>query len=196
MIFFELPPLPYPEDSLKPYISEKTLVYHYGKHHRGYVNKLNKLLEENPDKQNKSLEVIIKNSSGNLFNNAAQAWNHEFYWNCLTPKGKKEPEGELAKAINATFGNFDEFKSEFKDKAASNFGSGWTWLVKTKNGGLKIKNTGNAENPMTDGDKPLLTCDVWEHAYYLDYQNERGRYIENFWHIVNWDFVEKQFIEK
>jgi superoxide dismutase, Fe-Mn family len=192
-MFFELPPLPYPKDALKPYISEETIQYHYGKHHKGYVDKLNKILETKPEEQEKSLEEIIKDSSGPLFNNAAQVWNHNFYWKCLTPKGKKKTEKNLAKKIDSTFGSFDEFKTKFKEQAVNNFGSGWTWLVKKKDGSLAIVNTGNAQNPMTNGDKPLLTVDVWEHAYYIDYRNERGKYVDNIWQIINWDFVESQF---
>lgn len=192
-MFFDLPPLPYPKDALKPYISEETLEYHWGKHHKAYIDKLNKLLESSPEFQKKSLEEIIKSSSGALFNNAAQAWNHSFYWKCLTPKSKKKPEKNLAQKIDSTFGSFDEFKAKFKDSALNNFGSGWTWLVKKKDGSLAIVNTSNAQNPMTGGDKPLLTLDVWEHAYYIDYRNERGKYIDNFWQIVNWEFVESQY---
>lgn len=192
-MFFELPPLPYPKDALKPYISEETIEYHWGKHHRAYVDKLNKLLESSPEFQKKSLEEIIKGSSGALFNNAAQAWNHAFYWECLTPKSKMKPEKNLAQKIDSTFGSFNEFKAKFKESALNNFGSGWTWLVKKKNGTLAIVNTSNAQNPMTAGDKPLLAMDVWEHAYYIDYRNERGKYIDNFWQIVNWDFVESQY---
>jgi len=188
---FKLPDLPFAKDSLAPYISQETIEYHYGKHHQGYINKLNKMIE-GKEEENKSLEEIVKIASDSLFNNAAQAWNHNFYWNCLTPKAKKQPEGKLAEAINRAFGGFEEFKSKFKELALNNFGSGWTWLVKKSNGSLEIINTSNAGNPLTSGDKPLLTCDVWEHAYYIDYRNERGKYLDNFWNIVNWHFVESQ----
>lgn len=194
-MFFELPPLPYPKDALKPYISEETINYHYGKHHNGYVIKLNKLLESKPEYKDKSLEEIIKKSTGDLFNNAAQTWNHNFYWKCLTPKGKKQPDKQLSDAINKNFGDFTKFKEEFKKLASSNFGSGWTWLVKDKKGNLKIINTQNAQNPIVDGLIPILTCDVWEHAYYIDYRNERAKYIDNFWEIVNWDFVKEQYLK-
>lgn len=190
---FELPPLPYAKDALKPYVSEETINYHYEKHHRGYIDKLNKILETKPEEKNKSLEELVKSSSGPLFNNAAQAWNHSFYWKCLIPKGKKKPEKNLAKKIDSTFGSFDEFQAKFKEQALNNFGSGWTWLVKKNDGSIVIVNTTNAQNPMTSGDKPLLTIDVWEHAYYIDYRNERGKYIDNFWQIVNWDFVESLY---
>jgi len=192
-MLFDLPSLPYQHDALKPYISSETIEYHYEKHHRGYVDKLNKLLETRPEEKNKSLEDLINTSSGALFNNAAQVWNHNFYWKCLTPKGKKTPEKKMAKMIDLTFGSFEEFKVKFKEQALSNFGSGWTWLVKKKDGSIAIVNTSNAQNPMTGKDKPLLTLDVWEHAYYIDYRNDRSLYIDNFWKIVNWDFVESQY---
>jgi len=185
---FQLPDLPFAKDSLAPYISQETIEYHYGKHHQGYINKLNKMIE-GKEEENKSLEEIVKTTSDGLFNNAAQVWNHNFYWNCLTPKAKRQPEGKLAEAIDKVFGSFEEFKNKFKEQALSNFGSGWTWLVKKSNGNLEIINTSNADNPITNNDKPLLTCDVWEHAYYIDYRNERGKYLDNFWNIVNWDFV-------
>jgi len=189
---FKLMQLPYSKDALAPYISKETLEYHYGKHHQGYVNKLNALIDGTP-LANKSLDDLIKNESGNIFNNAAQIWNHNFYWHCLTQANSNKPEGSLLKAIDKKFGSFDEFKKQFKEKASSNFGSGWTWLVKDKNDDLEIVNTGNAGNPMTEGKTPLLICDVWEHAYYIDYRNERGTYLDNFWHIVNWKFVEKNY---
>jgi Fe-Mn family superoxide dismutase len=185
---FELPKLSFAKDSLAPFISAETLEYHYGKHHQTYINKLNSLIE-GTEFAKKSLEEIIKSSSGAIFNNAAQAWNHNFYWQCLTPNSSKMPAHKLAELINKTFGSFEDFKTKFKDMAVSNFGSGWTWLVKKANGTLEIVNTSNAGNPMTTGDVPLLTCDVWEHAYYIDYRNERGKYVDSFWNIVNWDFV-------
>ncbi len=186
----ELPPLPYAQDALEPHISKETLEFHYGKHHNTYVVKLNGLIEGTPDKD-KSLEEIVKNSSGGVFNNAAQVWNHTFYWNCLSPNGGGEPSGALAAAITANFGSFDEFKTKFTDSAVNNFGSGWTWLVQKADGGLAIVNTSNAATPLTDSDlTPLLTVDVWEHAYYIDYRNLRPKYMEAFWALVNWDFAE------
>lgn len=186
----ELPELPYAMDALQPHISAETLEYHYGKHHATYVSKLNNLIEGS-DFESASLEDIIKKASGGIFNNAAQVWNHTFYWNCLKPGGGGEPGGSLAEKINATFGSFNDFKEKFTDSAVNNFGSGWTWLVKNQSGELEIVNTSNAGNPMTDNKTPLLTCDVWEHAYYIDYRNVRPKYLEAFWALVNWDFAAK-----
>lgn len=183
----ELPPLPYAMDALAPHISQETLEFHYGKHHQTYVTNLNKLLEGSAQAGD-SLEDVIKNSSGGLFNNAAQVYNHTFYWNCLSPNGGGEPSGAVADAINAAFGSFAEFKEKFSTSAATNFGSGWTWLVKSGNG-VEIVNTSNAGCPLTADQTPLLTCDVWEHAYYIDYRNARPKYLEAFWNLVNWDFV-------
>ncbi|NWF35492.1 Fe-Mn family superoxide dismutase [Mariprofundus sp. KV] len=185
---FELPALPYARDALVPHISEETLDYHYGKHHNTYVTNLNNLIA-GTEHENSSLEEIILNSTGGLFNNAAQVWNHTFYWNCLSPQGGGEPAGALAEAINETFGSFEVFREKFTTSAATNFGAGWTWLVKNEDGGLEIINTSNAANPMTDGYNPLLTCDVWEHAYYIDYRNARPVYLQAFWKLVNWKFV-------
>ena len=185
---FTLPALPYVRNALEPQISEETLDYHYGKHHNTYVTNLNNLIAGTEHEDN-SLEEIILTSTGGLFNNAAQVWNHSFYWNCLSPEGGGEPADALADAINETFGSFEAFREEFSTSAVTNFGSGWTWLVKTGGGGLQIVNTSNAANPMTDGLKPLLTCDVWEHAYYIDYRNARPAYLEAFWKLVNWEFV-------
>ena len=184
---FELPKLPYALDALAPHISKETLEYHYGKHHQAYVNNLNNLTKDT-EFADQSLENIIMKSSGGIFNNAAQDWNHSFYWKCLTPNSK-EPTGKLADAINKKFGSFDEFKKQFTQSAATLFGSGWTWLAKNAQGELEIMNTGNAGLPMKDGKTALLTCDVWEHAYYIDYRNVRAAYVENFWKIVNWEFV-------
>ncbi|HFD80838.1 MAG TPA: superoxide dismutase [Fe] [Gammaproteobacteria bacterium] len=184
----ELPPLPYEMNALEPHISAETLEYHYGKHHQTYVTNLNKLIE-GTEFENASLEDIIKKADGGIFNNAAQVWNHTFYWNCLSPNGGGEPSGALADAINQAFGSFDAFKEKFSTSAVTNFGSGWTWLVRNKDDGLEIVNTSNAGNPMVDGHTPLLTCDVWEHAYYIDYRNARPKYVEAFWNLVNWDFV-------
>ena len=189
---FELPALPYEKNALEPHISSETIDYHYGKHHAAYVAKLNGAVE-GTDLANKSLEEIIKTQSGGVFNNAAQIWNHTFYWNCLTPNGGGEPTGDLAAAIVSTFGSFDAFKTQFTDKAATQFGSGWTWLVKKADGSLAITQTANADCPITSGDTPLLTCDVWEHAYYVDYRNARPSYIAAFWNIVNWKFAAAQF---
>jgi Fe-Mn family superoxide dismutase len=184
----ELPELPYAKNALEPHISEETLEYHYGKHHATYVNKLNTLIA-GTEFESMSLEDIIKKASGGIFNNAAQVWNHTFYWNCLSPNGGGKPEGELATAIEKAFNSFDEFKKQFTESAIGNFGSGWTWLVKNADGQLEIVNTGNAGNPMTDGKQPLLTCDVWEHAYYIDYRNARPSYLDAFWNLANWEFV-------
>ncbi|MCL7939082.1 MULTISPECIES: superoxide dismutase [Halomonas] len=189
---FELPALPYEKNALEPHISAETLEYHYGKHHQTYVNKLNELTDGTDD-ANKSLEEIIKSSSGGLFNQAAQVWNHTFYWHCLSPNGGGEPSGALAEAINAKFGSFDKFKETFNAQAAGNFGSGWTWLIKTDDGGVDIVNTSNADTPIAHGQTPLLTIDVWEHAYYIDYRNARPKYLENVWSVLNWDFVAQNF---
>jgi len=190
---FELPALPYEKDALEPHISRETLEYHYGKHHNTYVTNLNKLVEGTDD-ADKSLEEIIRSAEGGLFNNAAQVWNHTFYWNGLSPNGGGAPTGALADAITAAFGSFEGFQEAFNAKAAGNFGSGWTWLVKKADGGLDIVNTDDAQTPVTDPSvTPLLTCDVWEHAYYIDYRNSRPNYLKAFWALVNWDFVAKNF---
>jgi len=185
---FELPKLPYELDALAPHISKETLEYHYGKHHKAYVDNLNKLIV-GTEFENMPLEDIIKKSSGGIFNNAAQIWNHTFYFSGFSPNGGGQPTGALADAINNTFGSFESFKEKLSQAAATQFGSGWAWLVKNAQGKLEIVATSNAGNPMTDGKTPLLTCDVWEHAYYIDYRNARPKYIENFWEIVNWDVV-------
>ena len=188
----ELPALPYARDALAPRISEETIDYHYGKHHQAYVTNLNKMIEGTAH-ANQSLEEIIRSSEGGVFNNAAQIWNHTFYWNSLTPNSSA-PSGELASAIDAAFGSFDEFKAKFTASAAGNFGSGWTWLVKNASGALEIVNTGNAGTPITEaGITPLLTVDVWEHAYYVDYRNARPEYLKNFWELANWEFAAKNF---
>jgi Fe-Mn family superoxide dismutase len=187
---FSLPPLPYDKGALAPHISAETLDFHYGKHHQAYVTNLNKLLEGKPE-ASKSLEEVILASDGGVFNNAAQVWNHTFYWHSLSPNGGKEPTGKLADAITKAFGSVEKFKEEFTKSAVGNFGSGWTWLVQRADGSLGIVNTSNAATPITGSDKPLLTCDVWEHAYYIDYRNARPKYIEAFWNLVNWDFAAK-----
>ena len=190
---FELPALPYDRSALAPRISEETIDYHYGKHHQAYVTNLNKLLEGNP-LANKSLEEVIRSAEGGVFNNAAQVWNHTFYWNSLSPNGGGEPAGDLAAAINSAFGSFSEFKDKFTASAIGNFGSGWTWLVKNADGSLAIVNTSNAGTPITDVSiTPLLTVDVWEHAYYVDYRNARPEYLKNFWELANWDFAASNF---
>lgn len=188
---FELPQLPYAEDALEPNISTETIKYHHGKHHKAYVKNLNALVKDT-DFEGKSLVEIIKTSGGGIFNNAAQIWNHTFYFNGFSPDGGGEPTGILADKINAAFGDFSSFVEKFNKKAATTFGSGWVWLVQNKAGDLEIVNTFNAGNPMTDGLHPLLTCDVWEHAYYVDTRNDRGAYVKNFWNIVNWNFVASQ----
>ncbi len=188
----ELPALPYAKDALQPHISAETLEYHYGKHHQAYVTNLNNLIKGN-EFENMSLEDIIMKSSGGVFNNAAQVWNHTFYWNCLSPNGGGEPSGALADAIKAKWGSFDAFKEAFSKAAVGTFGSGWAWLVKTANGQLDIVATSNAATPMTSGQKALMTCDVWEHAYYIDYRNARPKYVEVFWNLVNWNFVSQNY---
>lgn len=190
---FELPALPYAKNALEPHISEETLEYHYGKHHATYVSKLNDAVK-GTDLESKSLEDIIKSEKGGLFNNAAQVWNHTFYWNCLAPNGGGAPSGAVADAINSKWGSFDKFQEEFNASAAGNFGSGWTWLVKKADGSVDIMNTDDADTPIAhDGATPLLTVDVWEHAYYIDYRNSRPNYLEAFWKLVNWEFVNKNF---
>ncbi|GAB2799564.1 superoxide dismutase [Fe] [Halomonas shantousis] len=189
---FELPALPYEKNALEPHISAETLEYHYGKHHQAYVTKLNELVEGTAD-ADKSLEEIIDSSSGVLFNQAAQVWNHTFYWHCLSPNGGGEPSGALAQAIDTKFGSFDKFKEAFNAKAVGNFASGWTWLVKTADGGVDIINTDDADSPIAHGQTPLLTIDVWEHAYYVDYRNARPKYLEAVWNVINWDFVAQNY---
>ena len=189
---FELPALPYERNALEPHISKETLDYHYGKHHNTYVVKLNGLVEGS-ELESKSLEDIIKSSEGGVFNNAAQIWNHTFYWNCLTPNGGGQPSGELAEAINKAFGSFDEFVAKFSEMAVNNFGSSWTWLVKNADGSVEIVNTSNAATPLTTEQKPLLTCDLWEHAYYIDYRNVRPDYLKAFWALANWSFAEENY---
>ena len=188
----ELPKLPYALDALEPYISKRTLEFHYGKHHQAYVTNLNKLIA-GTEYENSSLEDIIRKAGGGIFNNGAQVWNHTFYWNCMKPKGGGEPAGKLADALLKNFGSFAEFKEKFSTAAATLFGSGWAWLVKTPDGSLDIVQESNAGNPLRNGLTPILTCDVWEHAYYLDFQNRRPDYVAEFWKYVNWEEVEKRF---
>jgi len=183
-----LPPLPYDMDALAPHISRETLEFHYGKHHQTYVTNLNNLIK-GTEHESQSLEEIVKSASGGIFNNAAQIWNHTFYWNSLSPNGGGAAGGAVGDAINAAFGSFDAFKEQFTQKSVTLFGSGWAWLVKKGDGTLDIVQTGNAATPLTGDDVPLLTCDVWEHAYYIDYRNARPKYLEAFWGLVNWDFA-------
>ncbi len=190
----QLPPLPYPLDGLAPTISKETLEYHYGKHHQAYVTNLNNLIK-GTEFESAPLEEIVKKSSGGIFNNAAQVWNHTFFWNCMAPTssgGGAKPAGALAAAIDAKWGSYDAFKETFQKSAVGNFGSGWTWLVK-KGDGVDIVNTSNAQTPLTGSDKPLLTLDVWEHAYYIDYRNARPKFAEAFWTVVNWAYAAKQY---
>jgi Fe-Mn family superoxide dismutase len=188
----ELPPLPYPEDALEPVISREIMKFHYEKHHAGYVEKTNKLLQQS-NLRGKSLEEIIQQASGPLFNNAAQVWNHTFFWNCMKPGGSTLNAGELMDSIKNGFGSFDEFKTTFSKAGEDLFGSGWVWLVKDPGGNLKVESRSNADTPVKDEVPALLTLDVWEHAYYLDYKNERKKFIAKFWSIVNWDFVKENF---
>ena len=187
-----LPTLPYAMDALAPHISAETLEFHYGKHHKTYVDNLNNLVK-GTEFENTSLEEIVKKSSGGIFNNAAQVWNHTFYWNGLAPNAGGAPTGALADAINAKWGSFDAFKEAFTKCAVTTFGSGWAWLVKTPAGELDLVSTSNAATPLTTDNTALLTCDVWEHAYYVDYRNARPKYVESFWNLVNWEFVAKNF---
>ena len=187
----ELPPLPYARDALAPHISAETLDYHYGKHHQTYVTNLNNLIK-GTEFENMDLVAIVKKAQGGMFNNAAQIWNHTFYWNSLSPKGGGEPSGKIADAIKKTFGSFAQFKEDFTKTAVGTFGSGWAWLVQRADGGLGLVSTSNAATPLTGSDRPLLTCDVWEHAYYIDYRNARPKYVEAFWNLANWDFASDQ----
>lgn len=189
---FQLPALPYSLNALKPYISQETLEYHHGKHHKAYVDKLNELIV-GTEFENLSLEDIIKKASGPIFNNAAQIWNHTFYWHCLTPHASNKVSDSLMEKINAAFGSFEKFKELFNQTAIGTFGSGWVWLVKNSNGKLEIISTNNAGTPLTTNAIVLLTCDVWEHAYYIDTRNSRPKYLENYWNLINWDFVESNF---
>jgi len=186
---FELPPLPYPKNALVPHISAETVELHYEKHHKGYLDKLKKLVSGKPEEE-RSLEELIRSARGDVFNNAAQVWNHTFYWQSLEPEGGGRPADGLAKMIDESFGSYDSFRSQFADAANGEFGSGWAWLVKGVSGNLLVCNSSDAENPLQGGLVPLLTLDVWEHAYYLDYRNQRARYVESFLdHLLNWNFV-------
>jgi Fe-Mn family superoxide dismutase len=185
-----LPALPYEKDALEPHMSSETLEYHYGKHHKAYVTKLNELVKATKF-EFMPLEELILSSDGPIFNNAAQVWNHTFFWNCMAPNAGGTPTGKVASLIDAKWGNFDKFKEEFNKSAVANFGSGWTWLILNKKNEIEIFNSSNAQTPKTQGFKALMTLDVWEHAYYIDYRNERPKYAENFWNLVNWEFVNK-----
>lgn len=189
--FHKLPELPYPMDALAPFISRETLEYHYGKHHAAYVNKLNDRIKDT-EYEGKSLEDIIVTASGQIFNNAAQAWNHTFYWNCMCAPGK-EASGEILDLIKRKFHSLESFETEFSITASNHFGSGWTWLVLDQEGKLAITTTHDADTPLRHGHTPLLCCDVWEHAYYIDYRNSRPDYLKAFWHVINWNFVNEQF---
>ena len=184
----ELPPLPYERNALEPHISGETIDFHYGKHHQTYVTNLNNLIK-GTEFEAMDLESIVRKSQGGMFNNAAQVWNHTFYWNCMKPNGGGEPTGKVADAINKAFGDFAKFKDEFSKLSIGTFGSGWGWLVQRPDGSLALVSTSNAGTPLTGEDTALLTCDVWEHAYYIDYRNARPKYVEAFWNLVNWDFV-------
>lgn len=185
---FKLPDLPYAKDALAPHISSETLEFHYGKHHQAYVNNLNHQTQGKPE-ADKTLEELIRTAEGGIFNNAAQVWNHTFFWHCMKPGGGGTPSGDVAAAINQACGNFESFKETFTNAATSLFGSGWTWLARDASGKVTIENLSNAGNPLRDDKTPLLTLDVWEHAYYIDYRNARPDYVKAFWEIVNWDFV-------
>lgn len=190
----ELPELPYAMNALEPYISQETLEYHHGKHHKAYVDKTNQLIE-GTEYANMELEAIIKKATGGLFNQSAQVWNHTFYWNSMAPNAGGAPKGPIADAIRESFGSFEEFRTQFNEKTAANFGSGWGWLVKNKSDNkLAIVETDDAQTALTnEGVVPLMTCDVWEHAYYIDYRNARPKYLEAFWNLVNWDFINRNF---
>jgi Fe-Mn family superoxide dismutase len=187
-----LPPLPYAEDALAPHISKETLSLHHGKHHATYVEKLNGLIE-GTDFADSSLNEIVKNADGGIFNNAAQAWNHAFYWHCLSPSGGGDPSGPVADAIARDFGDTSSLREQFSDALTTLFGSGWVWLAKSRDGKLSIESRSNAGNPLTDGMQPILTCDMWEHAYYVDYQNQKKQYVEAFWKLVSWEFAAENF---
>jgi superoxide dismutase, Fe-Mn family len=188
---FQQPPLPFAMTAMKPFLSEEQLTYHYGKHHAAYFKNLNGLVEGKPEANMTLREVVVKSPAGPVFNNAAQAWNHSFYWDCMKPGGGGEPNGELAVAIRRDFGSFDAFKKAMSEASVKLFGSGWGWLAADKQGKLEIMALGNADNPLKHDKEPVLTIDVWEHAYYIDYRNERPKYVEGFWNFVNWPFAAK-----
>ncbi|OFZ19399.1 MAG: superoxide dismutase [Bdellovibrionales bacterium GWB1_55_8] len=187
-----LPELPFAKNALEPHISAETLEYHWGKHHKAYLDKLNTLIQGTEYEQ-LPLEEIVLRSDGKIFNNAAQAWNHTFFWNCLTGDSKKSPDGPILDAIKRDFGSLEDMKKKFQSIAVDQFGSGWAWLVRKRDGSLALKSTSNAENPLRDGDIPIFVCDVWEHAYYIDYRNDRARFVQSIWNVVNWDFVQTTY---
>lgn len=191
----KLPPLPYELDALKPYISAETLQFHYGKHHAAYVTKLNQIIATKPSLEGKSLEELLKSEDGPTFNQAAQVWNHNFYWNCLKPGGSVIP-SSIESKIKCDFGSLQKFEEEFNNCAIGHFGSGWAWLVLDKNKKLKVESGHDAENPLKNGNTPILTCDVWEHAYYVDYRNDRAKYLKAWWALVNWDFANSNLQNK
>ena len=186
---FQQPPLPFAMDAMKPFLSEEQLMYHYTKHHAAYFKNLNGLVEGKPEAGMTLREVVVQAPAGGLFNNAAQAWNHSFYWDCMKPGGTGEPKGDLAAAIARDFGGFEAFRKAMSEAGVKLFGSGWAWLAADKKGKLEIMPLGNADTPLKHGKEPVLTIDVWEHAYYVDYHNERGKYVDGFWNVVNWPFV-------
>jgi superoxide dismutase, Fe-Mn family len=192
---FQQPPLPYALDALEPFLKKEQMTYHYGKHHAAYVKKLNALLEGKPEASTPLRQLVIESKPGPVLNNAAQDWNHTFFWNCMSPGGGGQPQGDLLKAIQRDFGDFEGFKKAFADKAVNLFGSGWTWLAADKDGKLEIMPLSNADNPLRHEREPILTLDVWEHAYYIDYRNERPRFVEGYWSKVNWDFAAKTLAE-
>ncbi len=193
---YALPSLPYAPNALAPHLSEETLNFHYSKHHQTYVTNLNNLVPGTAFEGLSVEEIVCKAPAGGIFNNAAQVWNHTFYWNSLSPNGGGAPTGALAEAIDQAFGSFDEFKEEFTKCAVTTFGSGWAWLVRNPDGSLALVSTSNAGCPLTSSQRPLLTCDVWEHAYYIDYRNARPKYLEAFWQLVNWQFASENFLQK
>ena len=192
---FQQPPLPFAVSAMKPFLSEEQLTYHYGKHHAAYFKNLNGLVEGKPEAGMTLREVVVKSPAGPVFNNAAQAWNHSFYWDCMMPGAGGEPKGDLAAAIARDFGSFEAFRKAISEAAVKLFGSGWAWLASSNRGKLEIMPLGNADTPLKHGKEPVLTIDVWEHAYYVDYRNERGKYVDGFWNVVNWRFAEKCFKE-
>ena len=192
MTKLELPDLPFAETALEPHISAETLQYHHGKHHAKYVSNLNDLVA-GTEMEGEPLEEIIRKAPESIFNDAAQAWNHQFYWNCLSPNGGGRPTGALADAIDQQYGSFDDFKDQFNEAATTLFGSGWVWLIKDTNGNLAIQSASNAGTPVRDGLTPILTCDVWEHAYYIDFRNAKAKYLDAFWSLADWDFAAKQY---
>ncbi len=203
MAYYELPPLPYAVDALEPYIDAQTMTIHHTKHHQAYIDNLNKAIEKHPELASKSLEELLSDLNAVpedirtiVRNHGGGTWNHSMFWVIMAPKAGGEPQGELAKAIEAAFGSFDAFKAEFEKAANGRFGSGWAWLVKTQNNGLAVVSTANQDNPMSEGLKPIMGIDVWEHAYYLKYQNRRAEYVSNWWNVVNWDEVARRFHEK